>query len=61
MNQEQATQYLHSLLKAMLGKKASDLFISNDFPPSMKIDGKMTPATAQRLTPCTPRRSPTPS
>ena len=51
MNQEQATQYLHSLLKAMLGKKASDLFISNDFPPSMKIDGKMTPATAQRLTP----------
>jgi twitching motility protein PilU len=51
MNQEQATQYLNSLLKAMLGKKASDLFISNDFPPSMKIDGKMTPATAQRLTP----------
>ena len=51
MNQEQATQYLHSLLKAMLSKKASDLFISNDFPPSMKIDGKMTPATAQRLTP----------
>ncbi len=51
MNQEQATQYLQSLLKAMLGKKASDLFISNDFPPSMKIDGKMTPATAQRLTP----------
>jgi twitching motility protein PilU len=51
MNQEQATQYLHSLLKAMFSKKASDLFISNDFPPSMKIDGKMTPATAQRLTP----------
>ena len=51
MNQEQATIYLQGLLKAMLSKKASDLFISNDFPPSMKIDGKMTPVTGQRLTP----------
>ena len=51
MNQEQATTYLQGLLKAMLNKKASDLFISNDFPPSMKIDGKMTPVTGQRLTP----------
>ena len=51
MNQEQATTYLQGLLKAMLSKKASDLFISNDFPPSMKIDGKMTPVTGQRLTP----------
>ena len=51
MNQELATTYLQGLLKAMLSKKASDLFISNDFPPSMKIDGKMTPVTGQRLTP----------
>ena len=49
MNQEQATSYLHSLLKAMLTKNASDLFLSNDFAPSMKIDGKMTPVTAQKL------------
>ena len=51
MTPEQAKPYLHSLLKAMLGKKASDLFLSNDFPPSMKVDGKMTPITAQKLTP----------
>ena len=51
MTPEQAKTYLHSLLKAMLGKKASDLFLSNDFPPSMKIDGKMTPIAAQKLTP----------
>ncbi|BAU49124.1 twitching motility protein PilT [Sulfurifustis variabilis] len=51
MTPEQATSYLNSLLKAMLAKKASDLFISNDFPPSMKIDGKMTPVTQQRLNP----------
>ena len=51
MNHEQAKNNLHSLLKAMLTKKASDLFISDDFPPSMKIDGKMTPVSAQKLTP----------
>jgi len=51
MTPEQAKTYLHTLLKAMLGKKASDLFLSNDFPPSMKVDGKMTPLAAQKLTP----------
>ena len=51
MNHEQATSNLHSLLKAMLTRKASDLFISDDFPPSMKIDGKMTPVAGQKLTP----------
>ena len=51
MTPEQAKTYLHSLLKAMLGRKASDLFLSNDFPPSMKVDGKMTPLAGQKLTP----------
>src|SRR6185436_2655486 len=51
MTPEQAKNYINSLLQAMLTKKASDLFISNDFPPSMKIDGKMTPATTHRLAP----------
>ena len=51
MTPEQAKTYLHTLLKTMLAKKASDLFLSNDFPPSMKIDGKMTPIAPQKLTP----------
>ena len=51
MNPEQAKNYLNSLLKAMFAKKASDLFLSSDFPPSMKIDGKMTPVAPQKLTP----------
>jgi len=51
MNNEQAISNLHSLLKVMLTRKASDLFISDDFPPSMKIDGKMTPVAGQKLTP----------
>jgi twitching motility protein PilU len=50
MNPEQALAYMHSLLRSMLDKKASDLFISADFPPAMKIDGKMTPVTQQKLT-----------
>ena len=49
MNHEQALAYMHTLLRSMLEKKASDLFISADFPPAMKIDGKMTPVTQQKL------------
>ncbi len=50
MIQEQALGYMHNLLRMMLEKKASDLFISADFPPAMKIDGKMTPVAPQKLT-----------
>lgn len=49
MTNDQAIHYMHSLLRSMLDKKASDLFISADFPPAMKIDGKMTPVTQQKL------------
>ena len=41
---------MHDLLRDMLARKASDLFISFDFPPSMKIMGKMTPVSETRLT-----------
>jgi len=51
MSPEQAKKYMHNLLRMMLAKKGSDLFISNDFPPSMKIDGAMTPVGNQRLNP----------
>ncbi|MDD2408670.1 MAG: PilT/PilU family type 4a pilus ATPase, partial [Tepidiphilus sp.] len=37
-------------LKLAKQKKASDLFITPDFPPALKIDGKITPQTAQPLT-----------
>ena len=37
MTNEQALSYMHNLLRGMLDKKASDLFISADFPPAMKI------------------------
>jgi len=39
------------LLKLMIHKKASDLFITAGVPPSIKIDGKVTPVTKQALSP----------
>ena len=51
MERDQAVKFMHDLLKLMLAKKASDLFITASFPPAMKIDGKMTPVSNQQLTP----------
>lgn len=39
---EQNLKFTHDLLRAMVSKKASDLFLSDDFPPAMKINGKLT-------------------
>ncbi|SFP63087.1 twitching motility protein PilU [Nitrosomonas cryotolerans] len=50
MKQEQATKFMFDLLRLMLSKKASDLFITAGFPPALKIDGKMTPVSQQVLT-----------
>jgi len=38
-------------LKLMVHKGASDLFITAGVPPSIKVDGKITPLTKQALTP----------
>ena len=50
LNEEQARAYMHKLLGAMSQKNGSDLFISADFPPSMKAHGTMQPLAAQKLT-----------
>ena len=42
---------MHDLLRAMVAKKASDLFITAGFPPAIKLDGRMTPVANQSLTP----------
>src|SRR6185503_20062512 len=51
MERDQAVKFIHDLLKAMVSKKASDLFITSEFPPAIKLDGKMTPVANQPLTP----------
>ncbi len=50
LNEEQARAYMHKLLGVMSQKNGSDLFISADFPPSMKAHGTMQPLAAQKLT-----------
>ncbi|QLG89382.1 PilT/PilU family type 4a pilus ATPase [Chitinibacter bivalviorum] len=49
MTPEQAQKTMHDLLRMMIQHKASDLFIADDFPPAMKINGKMTPVGQQKL------------
>ncbi|MDP1934557.1 MAG: type IV pili twitching motility protein PilT, partial [Nitrosomonas sp.] len=49
MDREQATKFMSDLLRLMLSRKASDLFITAGFPPACKIDGKMTPVSQQSL------------
>jgi twitching motility protein PilU len=51
MERDQALKFVHELLRAMLAKKASDLFLTAGFPPAMKIDGKMTPVSQSSLSP----------
>lgn len=51
MERDQATELVHNLLRGMISKKASDLFITTGFPPAFKLDGKMIPVSNQILTP----------
>lgn len=50
MERDQATKFMNDLLKLMLSKNGSDLFITAEFPPAFKIDGKVTPVSNQVLT-----------
>jgi len=46
---EEARSYMHQLLAAMHKLGGSDLFISADFPPSIKSHGGMKPLSQQKL------------
>jgi twitching motility protein PilU len=50
LTEEQAKSYIVKLLTAMSQGGGSDLFVSKDFPPSMKLQGAMKPMTNQKLT-----------
>jgi twitching motility protein PilU len=51
MERDQASKFMFDLLRLMVSKGGSDLFITAGFPPAIKIDGKMTPVSSQPLTP----------
>jgi twitching motility protein PilU len=48
---DQALKFMHELLRLMTQKNGSDLFITANFPPAIKIDGKVVPVSNQPLLP----------
>ena len=49
MERDQATKFINDLLKLMISRNGSDLFITADFPPAVKVDGKITKVSPQPL------------
>ena len=51
MENDQALKFMHELLRLMVQKNGSDLFITANFPPAIKVDGKVIPVSSQPLLP----------
>jgi len=51
MERKEAMDFMIKLLKLMLHKEGSDLFITAGFPPAIKVKGKMSPVSQQPLSP----------
>ena len=45
MEREQASKFLQDLLGLMISKNGSDLFLTAEFPPAFKVDGKLFPVS----------------
>jgi twitching motility protein PilU len=50
MDRDQAVRFVHDLLRLLLSKKGSDLFLTAEFPPAFKLDGRVVPVSNQPLT-----------
>ena len=50
MERDKAMKFMRDLLKALVERDGSDLFITVGFPPAMKIHGKVTPVSKTKLT-----------
>ena len=50
MERDQATKFINDLLRLMVSRKGSDLFLTAEFPPAVKVDGKVTKVSPQPLT-----------
>ncbi|MFT5976602.1 MAG: twitching motility protein PilU, partial [Gammaproteobacteria bacterium] len=51
MDRSKAISFMHDLLRLMVSKNGSDLFITAGSPPAMKVDGKITVVSEQILSP----------
>jgi len=50
MERDQASKFVNDLLRLMVSRGGSDLFLTADFPPAIKVDGKVTKVSPQALT-----------
>ncbi len=50
MERDQASKFINDLLRLMVTRGGSDLFLTAEFPPAMKVDGKVTKVSPQPLT-----------
>ncbi len=51
MDSEQAIKLMQDLLRRVVERKASDLFITAGFPPAVKVDGEVRPQSERKLSP----------
>ena len=51
MERDQASKFINDLLKLMVSRGGSDLFITADFPPAIKVDGAIAKVSPQPLSP----------
>ena len=50
MERDQASKFVSDLLRLMAARNGSDLFLTAEFPPAIKVDGKVTKVSPQPLT-----------
>jgi twitching motility protein PilU len=50
MERDQASKFVNDLLRLMVSRGGSDLFLTSDFPPAIKVDGKVTRVSPTPLT-----------
>ncbi|MEZ5719442.1 MAG: PilT/PilU family type 4a pilus ATPase [Nitrospirota bacterium] len=51
MERDQASKFINDLLKLLVSRNGSDLFITADFPPAIKVDGAIAKVSPQPLSP----------
>jgi twitching motility protein PilU len=51
MERDQASKFINDLLKLLVTRNGSDLFLTAEFPPAVKVDGRITKVSPQPLTP----------
>ncbi len=51
MDRDKAIKYMHDLLRTMVQKNGSDLFVTAGAVPSIKLDGSLKPLSNQALSP----------